>query len=491
MSVWSVLASRLAAYADGARFKWLGALLPLGFGFVVFPYAGHDDKYITFWEAHALATRGAFVNYNGERLEQSSSLLFAVLLATLHALTHVALSVLATLLSASGAVLLIWATGRLAARVDSRIENPARLLTAACTPVMYWAFSGTEMTLAAALLVALTDATIDFLRSAQGVRRVLFWLALYLLVRPEAPFVVCAALLASAIVESAARRRIAIIGGATVLFSSVIAGARLAYFGRPLPQAPYGRVLELFDLREGVSYFARGDQLASGASLLLILALLGVRRQPILAVFAGAALALVVLAGGDWMIGSRLLLPALPLCLVLALSRGAPRWTVVSALGLEIVCTFAFARGFSTSIPVGTEIVFSRPESAGPLAGGNWLERHNRLHARDLLFVPMLERALRDHGGRPVVRSGQAGMVMFSVARDLPDRFHFIDAGCLTTRTHTAERDADFYFGLLAEPHGFTFQSAADSECTLRDDWLGIGHCEVDRQILAVRSRDP
>jgi hypothetical protein len=137
---------------------------------------------------------------------------------------------------------------------------------------------------------------------------------------------------------------------------------------------------------------------------------------------------------------------------------------------------------------VGSAIVFSQPESAGPLARGNWLERHNRLHARDLLFVPVLEHALAEHGGQPVVRSGQAGTVMFNLARRRFGQFRFIDAGCLTTRTHAGDANADFYFGLLSEPPGFTFLVATDSECDLSGDWLGIGHCAVDRQILATRS---
>jgi hypothetical protein len=48
---------------------------------------GHDDSHITFWQAHTLLAEGQLLNYNGERLEQSSSLLAIVLTALLSLLT--------------------------------------------------------------------------------------------------------------------------------------------------------------------------------------------------------------------------------------------------------------------------------------------------------------------------------------------------------------------------------------------------------------------
>jgi hypothetical protein len=475
--------------ADGCgRLGRIGTFLPLILGFVLFPFAGQDDKYITFWSARTLATEGAFLNYNGERLEQSSSLLFTVLLGALHAITRVSLPVLAVVLSAASSVVLVWVTGRLARRLDPKLELVTRLFTAFFTPVLYWAFSGTETTLAAALFVGLVDETLGYLDSGAKLRTTCLWLAGYLLVRPESPLVVGAALAALLVLVPAMRGRVAKLGAWTVGMALCIVGARLAYFGKPLPQAPYGRVLELYDVRAGIGYLLRGDQVASGASVVIAVALFSERKNKVIVAFAAAFVLFVIAAGGDWMLGARLLLPLCPLCIVLALPQNPTRASVGWIIGAELLFTLWFTHRYATSVPLGTEIVFSRPESATALGEGSWLERHNRVHARDLVFVPTLKAAILEREGRPVVRSGQAGLVMFTIARDLPGRFWFIDAGCLTTKNHDGDADADYYFGLLREPAGFELRFEADHECSFRGNWLGL-ECEIGRQILAVNSK--
>src|ERR1041385_1784086 len=61
--------------------SWLvgGAiLLFIGLGFTLFRSTGQDDCYLSYWPAHTLATFGRIVNYNGEAVEQSSSLLWVL-----------------------------------------------------------------------------------------------------------------------------------------------------------------------------------------------------------------------------------------------------------------------------------------------------------------------------------------------------------------------------------------------------------------------------
>lgn len=76
--------------------------LPLG-GRVPLPSAGRDDAFITYWAAHAIARFGEIVNYDGDRVEQSSSLLHTVILAILHAVTGVNLPTLGVTVSAGAA----------------------------------------------------------------------------------------------------------------------------------------------------------------------------------------------------------------------------------------------------------------------------------------------------------------------------------------------------------------------------------------------------
>ena len=50
-------------------------------GYALYGSAGHDDSHITFWASYTLSEFGEIVNYNGDRIEQSSSLLLTVLTA--------------------------------------------------------------------------------------------------------------------------------------------------------------------------------------------------------------------------------------------------------------------------------------------------------------------------------------------------------------------------------------------------------------------------
>ena len=59
----------------------LPTALLLAITILLFPSAGRDDTYITLWPAHTLAEHGEILNYNGERVEQSSTLLMVLLLA--------------------------------------------------------------------------------------------------------------------------------------------------------------------------------------------------------------------------------------------------------------------------------------------------------------------------------------------------------------------------------------------------------------------------
>src|SRR5689334_2064756 len=53
-------------------------------GALLYTASGHDDSHITYWAARTLAASGEILNYNGERIEQSSTLLLVLLLAAAH-----------------------------------------------------------------------------------------------------------------------------------------------------------------------------------------------------------------------------------------------------------------------------------------------------------------------------------------------------------------------------------------------------------------------
>src|SRR4029077_16251883 len=53
------------------------------FNLLFYVHGGQDDTYITYWAARTVAEHGQILNYNGARVEQSSSLALVVILGVL------------------------------------------------------------------------------------------------------------------------------------------------------------------------------------------------------------------------------------------------------------------------------------------------------------------------------------------------------------------------------------------------------------------------
>ena len=102
-----------------------------------FPAAGNDDTHITYWAAHALAHYGSILNYNGEHLEQSSSLLLVLLLALVHGLFGLPLPATAWVLGIAAALAALVVATKLAQRVDPEAAPFVALLAATSLPFAY------------------------------------------------------------------------------------------------------------------------------------------------------------------------------------------------------------------------------------------------------------------------------------------------------------------------------------------------------------------
>jgi len=126
------------------------ALLLVVLGLVLFPSSGRDDSYISFWSAHSLATDGRITNYNGEHVEQSSSLGFVAALALLRRVTGAGVPLLGALLSMLMGMLAVFGASMLAQSITPRAGPAAAWLAATCPPLVYWTMSGMEMAAAAA-----------------------------------------------------------------------------------------------------------------------------------------------------------------------------------------------------------------------------------------------------------------------------------------------------------------------------------------------------
>lgn len=431
------------------RSVWLvAALLPV-LGLVLFSSTGRDDTYITYWAAHALSRLGEIVNYNGDRVEQSSSLLHTVVLAGLHLVTTLPVPLLGFLV---GIVL-----GGVAAAVTGVAAHDARSGSAwlaaavvATNPfVVYWSFGGLETSLAAVLTVAFVATSAVY--TCRGGHRALGMagvvIVAYVMVRPETGFIAVLALLALgvwALARKDLRRyvwRVAALAGTAIVAFGALVGWRLAYFGSAFPQPVAAKVGGVRPA-EGLAYL-QSTLGQPHAVLLLVLGIAGavvaLRRNIVVAVLAAAAagahLSFVLLSGGDWMEAGRLVAPALPLLALLAASLPLRRWSWAVGAALvvaQLIGVVSLAQVASTGKPLWAEVKPSAPTTA------HWLEQHNRVHARHALFYEGLKdvvTAVSAEVDTPTIASGQAGMLVYRLSLDphVPP-VRFVDLFNLTTR---------------------------------------------------------
>jgi len=433
---------------------------------------GQDDTYITYWPARTLAEQGQILNYNGERLEQSSSLSLVLLLALLYKLLPATLPTIGYLTGlALGAVTLLLA-GRIGARAGQAhawLVMPA-LGTVAC--FSYWATSGTETTLVAASELWMV-LELDEVARKGATRR--SWVALcacfvFVASRPESPLVAAAVvtgLAAASLSMWRASGAANVLSGRAVLrVALVVAGAiatlltfRRSYFGAWLPN-PANMKADGFNYVEGIGYVwhafnANGPHWFAAFLLALLAALhtLATRslRSPLpimVAALASAHLAFAVLSGGDWMNGARFLALAMP-ALVLSAFVTNVRWLQNVRVAGAITTLFVSAnllyavqslrRNESEGRPLWTVLelgsLFAREVGQH---GFSPVELGNNVHLRDAVtiyrFLPIVARITAAKRGPVWIMTGQAGMVGYHVMSRYFRRAKLLDLWSLTTR---------------------------------------------------------
>ncbi|MGK4007750.1 hypothetical protein WMF31_34355 [Sorangium sp. So ce1036] len=442
-------------------------------GFVLFSAPGHDDSHITYWAAHTLKELGQILNYNGERVEQSSSLAHVVLLALLGALTRVPLPTLGPLTSIAAGVLAIALVARLARAAVPGAPRGAELLVATASWFVYWGFGGLESTLVAAAAAWLV-LELDRYLVAPGRRALLRFAGaslFFLCARPESPLVI-ACVLAASLVYCLYRQRWAdpaqgrwrearaalvacAVAGAE---SAILFGARRLYFGAFFPNPVYSKAAGI-DVADGLSYlwkhlYPTGLGLIAGVALgLSQITRAALRREPrhaavLSAAFTVAYVAFIVLTGGDWMTGGRFIAHGLPLMVVvtmagLSATLGAARRVRIALVPLvaaNLVGVVMLADSRSSGRPLWS--TFGLREALRAQIGEHgytWFELANKTHLRDTTIAAVVLDAMReikqkrpDH--RFVVMSSQAGMTAYHVFKEHYGSAELIDTCSLSTR---------------------------------------------------------
>jgi hypothetical protein len=299
---------------------------------MLFGQGGQDDTYISYWPARTLAERGEIVNYNGLRLEQSSSLSLVLLLALLFKFLPLSMPGVGYLTSLTGAAL----AGLLAVRLARRMGLGSRLgvlFGIATAPSFgYWATSGMETPWVALLALWFIDElTAPPSAGASHWARLAAAALLFAGVRPEAPLLLgglCLTFVALAwprpktgerdALQTSRRLQRAGIGLAAIAF---VFAFRKLYFDAWWPNPALIKAGG-FNLREGLQYLWRVSIQAGVLPILLFLAgaALVVTRIPrrgsdvaaLVAALGSAQLLFLVASGGDWMTGARFLAPIVP-----------------------------------------------------------------------------------------------------------------------------------------------------------------------------------
>jgi len=430
---------------------------------------GVDDSHITFFAARTLIDQGSILNYNGQHIEQSSSLALVLLLAALgRLLPRVSIPTLGWVVSLLSAIACIPLAVLVARAVSPRRARWAAPIVATCASLLFWSCTGMETTFAALCFLLAVLAVGRFLARGNALAGLEAGAALLLAaaVRPEAPIEIVCALLASTAVAALAfvrsgrspptsvawRRNLAILAIAAVVVAGLVA-FRIARFGQPLSRPAAVKFTGTLRWLEGARYVLASSWtvnpllLAAGLACALVL----LRRawagehpsiRTIVCAFALSGLAFALASGGDWMPAGRFLLPVLPLFAVAALDAAAAAGRAGLLLALAFVATnlVSVANYFyleGRGIPLSTarnRVRWFRSQMES--------ERYSfaeigSAHLRNALAVeglrPILDALMAGMTETIYLMSRQAGFLPYHAIQQAGGRVRFVDLWCLTT----------------------------------------------------------
>ena len=427
-------------------------------GGVFFPSAGRDDVHFTFWAANALSSFGEITNYNGERIEQSSSLLHTVILAAIKYITDFNIVDIGVFLSIFFGLVTIYLTGKVSRFLNQKKIFP-QVITATSVPLLYWSFGALEASLVSATILFLLIATMKFTSNISLSNYVLTVVAisLYLLVRPEAVFVLSLFLIIPLVIFFYRHEKFSpflVLFITTNILFIIILLFRYLYFGAFFPQPVEAKIgwAIIQKINSGGYYFLTS---LGQYPFFIVLALPVViymtikvketiKNKDLLIVisFLFTYALFVFSAGGDWMEGARFFVPVIgPSATIAALiyipligQNRAIRFGVISNLAVLLYFTLKFSTGY----PI---IYYKDYLAAIPNAKEfSFFETANRVHYRDIPLIIELKAILEvmtSKGIQPNIMSMQGGMVPYHVFQTYYGVAKFVDLSGLSTRDFT------------------------------------------------------
>jgi hypothetical protein len=433
----------LAKLSTGSLASLLIALVLFALSASLWGFAtGIDDAHISFYAAHALATTGEMLNYNGERVEQSSSLLHVLLTALFARISNtnvVTVGYVIPMLAGWLCLPLLWVIAR-------REQLAAATLLCAALPLVYWAHAGLETALFACLLLLYV-----YYLSLHATR----WLALVLcgfalqLARPELPLFVPVLTLSFWVAcrfLALPCRAIGLRALLSILTALCIVSWRWYYFGEWFPQPVTAKSagITLTAFKAGLLYLGAIftnpiGALFTTASMIALLHLLwrsARGKENTLLVASTLACtgytALVALTGGDWMPQQRFLAPLVPLqalLLMRSLSLILPAKMAFLAVMLlassQILHSYLqaqFHQQAKANLPI-TSPSYSVFETHSPSVQANL----PTLAA----LIPLVASVHKQKHAPVQLLSGQMGVLPYHLSLLFPNQLHFTDRNAL------------------------------------------------------------
>jgi len=494
-----------------------------GSGLLLFSTTSLDDVFITYWPAYSLVEFGELVNYNGERVEQSSSLVHVLLLAILFAVTSIPLPVLGYLVAIFSGLACIVVGARLCRQLNSTPVFMSLLVLATSPYMVYWSINSLEATLAALLSTTFVLVVIRVL-----VDRRVDWvtvpsLFLFVAIRPENVLLAGAALFGCSLL---CMLRLSLAKGPCLKTVDVLRSLRtmtilllgcfafltlfrLVYFGSLFPQPVTAKISGIsFDrLLNGVSYLkSYGDWFWPVGVMYLLFA--GMYVFSVVMRFLKAHkvssfllanlvclmmilsyLGFIIFVGGDWMetpefLVGRFFVPILPVWIIVSTTYLKERLrkhalVAIAVSGLLVFHIDGMLHFLSNSRgrPVWSEFDWKATLEDKGFHGERftWVERTSRGHLRDIPVIETLEAVLdRIDRTQPIrIASHQAGMVPYHLSVSRYGQIEFIDLCGLTTRQFSGCGD------LI---RGERFQRFNNLGTCIPWDWFFLNQNELSRR---------
>ncbi|HSC76619.1 MAG TPA: hypothetical protein VLB90_10340 [Pseudomonadales bacterium] len=440
----------------------LAAFAVLGVsGFSLQFSTGIDDAHITYFASHMLANQSEILNYNLERIEQSSSLLHVILGALLSKITGMSAVAAGRVIPMLAGLLCLLLLNIFAIR--QRLQTWPVMLCASTSSFVYWNFAGLEAPLAALLLLTYILLLAECLQNCHW-RNILLIIAAgtgLQMVRPEM-VLFAPALTISTSVFLFSRKQSQIKTVIVVCIISLACAMSISlwrhwYFGDWFPQPVTAKSsgITLTAIHNGLQYVAQmiTHPWTTLPVLIGIFASIHImwrawRHQVSTALISMSIAvigysALIILMGGDWMPAGRLWVYIIPLAAMtisysFSILLPAKSFTraMVTITVLNITGLISLAYSHITSI--NNMIADRQTHITSPYSFFELHSPDNLSNIPTLEFLqPLLSQLLQRQPGGITIMSGQMGMIPYHVSLQYPGKIRFTDRNALIDRKLT------------------------------------------------------